>query len=361
MKIFQPTYVRDIGLGWSNPGAKERRKSAVWWVEARVNGKRLRASTGLRDQAAAFVKAGQIVREAELKAAGIETHTGTTAETPACLFDKYRVTMADRGLAPKHVATTIARCETLAEGCASIADLTPVRVRLALERLRGASAKTINGYRTALLGFFSWLVREGQWASNPVETVAPARVVSDGPVRRALTPDEQVRLLHGALLTPEELRCYEVALNTGLRRAELAAITYDEVLVLTDHPRRYGVLVRGKTAKNRKDRVLPLPDGYAVKTPLHKTQRFLRVPSIARFRRHLHEAGIPEVTPEGRIDFHALRVTFGTNLARAGVPLTLAQRLMRHSSPDLTSNIYTRLGVNDEMAAVDRASAATAG
>jgi integrase len=58
---------------------------------------------------------------------------------------------------------------------------------------------------------------------------------------------------------------------------------------------------------------------------------------------------------DGRfLDFHALRVTYGTALARAGVRLQEAQRLMRHSTPILTANVYTRLELRDLRGAVER-------
>ena len=49
----------------------------------------------------------------------------------------------------------------------------------------------------------------------------------------------------------------------------------------------------------------------------------------------------------GRFDFHALRSQFATELARANVSLAAAQKLMRHSTPALTSNHYTALGLLD--------------
>ena len=58
--------------------------------------------------------------------------------------------------------------------------------------------------------------------------------------------------------------------------------------------------------------------------------------------------GIELVDDEGRVaDLHALRTTFGTNLARCGVPPAIAQTLMRHSSIDLTMKYYTKLTVED--------------
>jgi len=41
------------------------------------------------------------------------------------------------------------------------------------------------------------------------------------------------------------------------------------------------------------------------------------------------------------VDVHALRHTFGTHLSKAGVAPRVAQAAMRHSSIDLTMNVYT--------------------
>jgi integrase len=60
------------------------------------------------------------------------------------------------------------------------------------------------------------------------------------------------------------------------------------------------------------------------------------------FDRDLATAGIAKRDERNRVvDVHALRVTFGTHLCAAGVPLRTAQAAMRHSKPELTANIYT--------------------
>jgi hypothetical protein len=45
--------------------------------------------------------------------------------------------------------------------------------------------------------------------------------------------------------------------------------------------------------------------------------------------------------------FHDLRGTTATLLARAGVGLVVAQRILRHSDPRLTANIYSRVDLAD--------------
>jgi integrase len=53
------------------------------------------------------------------------------------------------------------------------------------------------------------------------------------------------------------------------------------------------------------------------------------------------------------VDFHALRMTFITNLTRSGVSPKTAQVLARHCDINLTMNTYTILGVMDQVAAVE--------
>ena len=69
-------------------------------------------------------------------------------------------------------------------------------------------------------------------------------------------------------------------------------------------------------------------------------------------RADLKAAGIEPMVDGRVIDLHALRVTFITHLSLAGVPLTVAQKLARHSDPKLTSNVYTSLTLADLQKAV---------
>ena len=69
----------------------------------------------------------------------------------------------------------------------------------------------------------------------------------------------------------------------------------------------------------------------------------------------LKAAGVPYVDAKGLFaDFHALRHTYITNLARSGVSLVAAQKLARHSTPMLTAQRYTHIDLQDQKVAVDR-------
>lgn len=62
---------------------------------------------------------------------------------------------------------------------------------------------------------------------------------------------------------------------------------------------------------------------------------------------------IPVLDAAGHVaDFHSLRHTFGTNLALAGVHPKVAQDLMRHSSIELTMNVYSHTKLESRAAAL---------
>ena len=70
--------------------------------------------------------------------------------------------------------------------------------------------------------------------------------------------------------------------------------------------------------------------------------------------RDLKAAGIPKRDDRGRtVDVHALRHTFGTMLSKAGVSPRVAQAAMRHSSIDMTMNVYTDPRLLDVQGAVE--------
>jgi len=66
-----------------------------------------------------------------------------------------------------------------------------------------------------------------------------------------------------------------------------------------------------------------------------------RMPTTERMREHLAAAGIAYLDDQGRrLDFHALRMTFDTNLAIAGVSDAVRMKAMRHKTPRLTMETY---------------------
>jgi len=172
--------------------------------------------------------------------------------------------------------------------------------------------------------------------------------------RRAMTADEVERLFQVAeskhknsrWKTGERILIYRLLLGTGLRSTELSLLTPNQI----DFERCRLTIEAAKT-KNKKADVLPMrPDlvqslqAWIAEHGIQSHERIFHYQARTlcdAFYSDLKRAGIERKSLDGRcLDIHALRKTFGTMLAKAGVPLTTTQRLMRHYSPEITAKLY---------------------
>lgn len=202
--------------------------------------------------------------------------------------------------------------------------------------------KTLNDYQHAIYAVLDWLKKTGRIEINPIGSVG--RVDGGGKksfTRRAFNDDESQRLLAAS-----EVRrpIYLLALHTGLRLGELRSLRWEDI-----DPIRPLVRLRAEATKAKRADVLPItPTAQAILDELRANSTeggrvFPKgVPSHHTFQADLEAAGIEREDARGhKVDFHALRTTFITNLARAGVPQRHAMALARHTDPRLTANVYT--------------------
>lgn len=153
---------------------------------------------------------------------------------------------------------------------------------------------------------------------------------------------------------------YQVALGTGLRASELKALKRS-CFDLESYPAT--LTVEAAYSKNRKKSVLPLQstlveelkEYFRGKLP---SAQALQMPSIGKLasmlRKDLEVSGIQPTDEPGRIiDFHALRHTFITNLARSGVHPKTAQALARHSTITLTMDRCSHVLLEDTAQAIE--------
>jgi integrase len=209
----------------------------------------------------------------------------------------------------------------------------------------GLSAKSVNDVLANAQGFFRWLRHQRQLLADPLEHVQRIDTRGRLPCRRALSPAEFGRLLRTAPFSRAVV--YAAALYTGLRRKELNEIRWMDFL-LDDPPPR--VRVPASISKNRREATLPLHPELAAMLrglrpadfdPLARPFRH-HVPRIETVRKDLEETGILLRDELGRrVDFHSLRMTFGTTLLANGVHPIVVKELMRHSDLKLTTNLYT--------------------
>lgn len=140
---------------------------------------------------------------------------------------------------------------------------------------------------------------------------------------------------------------YLVLLETGLRRNELNQLTLGDFELDSTTP---CVHVRAAITKTKKEATLPLRAEVvkAIRSILPDTAMPFeyvfrgKLPRIPTMKRDLAKAGIPFQDESGRrVDLHALRETFCTNLSGTGVYPRVAMELMRHRDIRQTMRTYT--------------------
>jgi integrase/recombinase XerD len=309
------------------------------------------------------------------------------------LVNAYLSYLADRNYSPRTVRAygfdLLAFCRWLTDECLDLDAVTtdvllqflaacratrlsgrpgPNVVSLRGDRLDGYAATTINHRLAALTGLFAFRQLRDPDAPNPVPRGREARFASAGestgllahvarrrkprsPLRlreprrlpRSLDRDEVTSLL-ASLRTWRDRAMAGLMLFCGLRSGEVLALDVADV----DIGGRW-LRVMGKGAKERR---VPLDVDVAgviqtyllAERPDTVSRRLFVVakgPSRGQpltpaglrtiFRYHRSVAGVPAGHP------HALRHTFGTALAEAGVDLAVMQALLGHAHIDTTA------------------------
>ena len=218
------------------------------------------------------------------------------------------------------------------------------------------SLATVNHYRTAIRAFSRWLWKDGRIGTDPLVGVAGFNAKEDRRHdRRTLSVDELRRLIEAAysgplwrkMTGPMRALCYRLAVGTGLRYSEIASIT-PESFDWTANPAT--VTVAACYTKNGQPATLPLPsdladDLYACGASLPLGTPVFPLPpdcGAKMLQPDLQAAGIPYRDAVGLVfDFHALRCQCATMADQAGVTPRVVQKLMRHSTLELTGR-YTR-------------------
>jgi integrase len=326
--------------------------SRIWRWKFRQrpeDGKILDVSLGTSDKQVAEKKRAELLREKEHERAGFIPAQAIRNAAQRKLAGHLQDFLGDlrrRGKSEKYLSNIEFRVGKLITDCGwhFAKDVTADSFQSWLRTHRELKDKTANDYLEAARCFLNWLVRLGRAISNPLLSIEKAKTKEGRAVEiRALSDDEMLRLL---AVAGERKPVYLMAVHTGLRSSELAALAWGDLHLDAVTP---FVKVRASTTKNGKAaemRLLPEVAEELTKLKacgvLDAESVFKRIPRIERFRRDLIKAGIPPSDATGRkAVFHSLRHTFGTNLARGGVASRVAMSLMRHSDRRLTDKIYT--------------------
>lgn len=153
----------------------------------------------------------------------------------------------------------------------------------------------------------------------------------------------------------EKMRVDGLKWSLAYRMLALVGVRWEELRTLGAGQFTFGdepeVALKSSFTKNGNSDRLPLPQDLAtdlqawiVDQAIRSDEPIFVLPTkgMKRFLRDIEVAGIARFDSQGRsIDIHCLRYSFGTLLAKKGVHVSVAQRLMRHCKPELTIGVYT--------------------
>ncbi|MDB5310263.1 MAG: hypothetical protein JWO38_4465 [Gemmataceae bacterium] len=191
--------------------------------------------------------------------------------------------------------------------------------------------------------------------------------------RREVSPEELAQLIDTTrassrvireLAGPDRAMLYLVAFATGYRAGELAELSPHHFDLDAEIP---AAILPGRLTKNKKRAHQPLPPGVAIQLREYLAGRPDGQPvwpgtwserPVSVLCRDLAAAGVPyridTIDGPRYADFHALRHSYLSALAAAGVGVKELQDLARHSDPRLTLGIYTHARAESLGASVAR-------
>ncbi len=284
---------------------------------------------------------------------------------------EWEESMRERELTESHVKKNVSRVSAIRDAinAQKLLDFTFSRVNKVLYHWRSTkekfSAQTSNHYITSVRTFLNWCIKSRYIESDPMHDAErletrhrrtfERRALSDAEVKKLLESTRMTQLHRCPISGFDRSMLYLVALYTGYRASELGMLTRRSFLLSGDHP---AIVLHARGTKNKEHARQPIPKRIAAELQswidqlppgrkLWVGHYFSDKKTQILIRGDLNAAGIPYENEDGKFDFHALRTTYITSLARSGISIQYAQKLARHKSITTTIEFYTRLGMTD--------------
>ena len=200
-----------------------------------------------------------------------------------------------------------------------------------LERGKETKRTTLNKDIRNLKAFISWC-RENRYVNGDIrlkllkEDERPVKSLTNPQVKKLLSASKPYPTMRIRIL---------LALGTGLRRNDIELLSISDI----DFENSYVATRSTKTRKSMGSRPVPVLIMNEIKkyvSELDPKQEKLFVDCFKQYRWNL----IRKKLDLGDFKFHDLRKTFGSVLAQNGISTAVIQKLLEHSSSDLTNKVY---------------------
>ena len=312
------------------PWVYKRKNIKGWWAGWYENGKRKAKAFPTK----AFAEHFRYIKYTQLNS---DVFTSVVDFDWDQLVEKYRRSKQVEGLVDAsiyEVLLTLRHFQRVV-GTRSSREITqPNLDAFVLKRSGEVGKNTLNKDITNLHAFLNWAVKNRFVGAGP--DVKKVRVPQKPVV--ALSVQEVRDLLTAAAKYPTLRLRVLLAVTTGLRRGDIEAIRIGDI-----HFDRNTIATRNRKAgKAMPER--PIPEeimtalsNYVATLPDGQERLFTDRFSSKKWEKIRKAVGLPE------LKFHDLRKTFASLLAQRGVSTAVTQRLLEHSSPQLTNDVYTNV------------------
>jgi integrase len=312
-------------------------RNGIYYYRAMIDGRLHRKSTGFKAGTRDNLKSAQR-RASEIEAEIRKGNLGwTKPEVPLFhLWAEHYLNAFHPGRRIERILLTRPKLRWQDRPIDTIME-SEIRAYLNARKTEGAKPGTLERERVILAGLFRAAVRDKKLADNPMEEIG---VIKTKPRTNVLSREHEA-MLRG-IIPAQWDRFLTIALGTGLRRSELMMA---RPMDLRDN--RSMLWVRPESNKTRKDRLVPLREEVLKALDAQEKSRSgdERVPYFTcstntvtkLLSRWCEKLRISTVSP------HALRRTFGTRCAEAGMYPKHLQQIMGHASIEITMKFYVHL------------------
>lgn len=350
----------------NNEGSIHKRENGTWRAQISIEGKRLGFSGKTRKECSDWLN--QTLRQMEV---------GLTFQGANTILKDYMKEWVKSVRSSLRLTTWVQYDQIIRDyiipglGSIKIKDLRPGQIQEFYNRSvdTGVGLRTVQVTHAVLHRALNQAVKLGMLSRNPASVTDPPKVKQ----KEMMFYDEyQVhKLLIASQVSDERyFALYKLAVTTGMRQAELLGLKWQDVdwgrgtvKVLRQLKREKGKgLVFGQPKTQRGVRTIKLGNLTVDILSQHRRQQLeerkmaglrwqennLIFPStigtptqptklLKRFKRLIRDAGLPEIR------FHDLRHTAASLMLNNGVPVIVASRVLGHSNPSITLDIYGHL------------------
>ena len=218
------------------------------------------------------------------------------------------------------------------------------------------SVEYLSRILSSIRGFFKWLAKNHHILYNPASELEMPRQASHIPHKVMNVAEVEAVLMQVDLSSPLGLRdraILETLYSTGIRRAELCRLKYNEIFVDTGV-----VLIR--EGKGRKDRMIPIGERALAWIEKYKsdirpalaTRTEEKILFLTNRGKVFHPLSLSNLVSDyvkaSGIDkegsCHMFRHTMATLMLENGADIRYIQQILGHSSLD-TTQVYTRVSI----------------